>query len=500
MSYFRISSFQGWYSNDINAWQDGAFYKCKNIDHRKYIGYVTLSRQLQDGYTIDAASLGIPTTLTLWGNVGGWAVRDIVALTSTWKIQWYSGTLATMADSAWNAIESNGKRYIAGSSKLWEVVGTFSSFTDLWTFTNSTNTRPMIDWFGDVIIWDGNSISRLNEGGTTLTKYTAGATNGTIWWLAGNVVSLTAIGTNIYVWCSDGSNTHLYYWDGSSSNPSQYIKYTDMSVANVALLWNQHYWWTKKTDYGIRQMLVGESYQPQVYMKSDYPLYTLESNADNDKNRMIINVTNSSYINAIETMGEIVYLPWYGRIFTFGKYYPWTQYSFANYCSFSGWEVTAMISGWMTTGGQDFGSVLGVCYRETTGNIYHISALNAGANGSAPWPIYNASGEIETIEYLASADHSETNDVKIVVPVELVNSACSIKVWERRDAETSYTLLKTITTTDYGVWPKLVEIQSTNKWRRKQLKFELITTDTTYSPKLYVWVTNYYKEVWNLAN
>ena len=56
-------------------------------------------------------------------------------------------------------------------------------------------------------------------------------------------------------------------------------------------------------------MLVGESYQPQVYMKSDYPLYTLESNADNDKNRMIINVTNSSYINAIETMGEIVYLP-----------------------------------------------------------------------------------------------------------------------------------------------------------------------------------------------
>ncbi len=59
-------------------------------------------------------------------------------------------------------------------------------------------------------------------------------------------------------------------------------------VKNVALLGNAHYWWQSTSDGGIKEVLIGESYRPQVYVKSAFPELPLASNANDEKNKMAI--------------------------------------------------------------------------------------------------------------------------------------------------------------------------------------------------------------------
>jgi hypothetical protein len=48
----------------------------------------------------------------------------------------------------------------------------------------------------------------------------------------------------------------MYIWDGVSERPSQKVTYPDKPVINVALLNNQHYWWTEKGSQSIKSVMV----------------------------------------------------------------------------------------------------------------------------------------------------------------------------------------------------------------------------------------------------
>lgn len=63
-----------------------------------------------------------------------------------------------------------------------------------------------------------------------------------------------------------------------------------------------HYWWTAKSNQSIKQVMVGESYQPQVYAKSGYPAFPLTTKYDDDKNRLAIIDDSGVWVNAIETV------------------------------------------------------------------------------------------------------------------------------------------------------------------------------------------------------
>ena len=88
------------------------------------------------------------------------------------------------------------------------------------------------------------------------------------------------------------------------------------------------------------------------------------------------------------------------------------------------------------------------------------------------------------MEYNATVFAKGEDDVKYTIPFELPSSATSIKVYEKRDRG-SYSLVKTLTYTDFPGY-QVAEIMTQGKWRTKQFKFELLTTDPTVSPKLYV--------------
>lgn len=74
------------------------------------------------------------------------------------------------------------------------------------------------------------------------------------------------------------------------------------------------------------------------------------------------------------------------------------------------------------------------------------------------------------------------------MPYELPSENTSIVVYAKRDRG-SYETLKTITSAD-GTGYHVAEINYSGKWRTIQFKFELVTTSTTETPKLYTNITN----------
>lgn len=511
---FAIKSFQWWFANDKNAWQSGAFWNISWLDYRKNVAYLELARWLTNAFTTWASD-GTPIALTLWGN--GWTQAwDIVAITTSGKVitsAWLQSTAPWGA--ARNAFSYGWRNFILGTNRLERLSSWTLSFFDAWyfTFTTSTDYRPVLDWFWDLLIGNGNSIARVNEasllsyptGATSATEYIAWTSNGCIGGLDGTVYAITQIWVNVYVWCNNGGNTNLYIWDGVSDNPSQVIKYTDLPVSNVALLGNMHYWWTKKSDQSIRTVNIGESYAPQTYIKTAFPKNPLLSNTWDDNNRMTIDVSFAWHLNSIETLNDNVYLPWIGGIYSFWQYQPWVgAYSLGREVKFTWEHVTAMVSwGVSSPWWRDFWWLLAFAYKTTWSNIHQIAIYNSGQYSGGIGIFYNTSGTYESMEFLASDMYKWEDDMKITVPFQLPHSSCSIKVYEKRDWASSYTEIKTINTTDDlsgWTWFWVAEIASTGKWRTKQLKFELITTNTDYSPRLYIGITNYTKPTWKITN
>jgi hypothetical protein len=104
---------------------------------------------------------------------------------------------------------------------------------------------------------------------------------------------------------------------------------------------------------------------------------------------------------------------------------------------------------------------------------------------------YASSGYIESMEYLGDSLVVGKNQKKLLVPVYLPHSSTSVKVYVRLNQATSYTQVKEITTTDYPVGFHIVEIGDIGNWKTIQFKFELITSNSTYSPRVYIGATNY---------
>jgi len=491
-----IKSFQWGQSNDRNAWQEGAFWNDKNINYRENRAYIELSKKAQTKFSIATSGISNISAITFWGTWGA-ITTDMVVFTSNgiYTSAWQQ-SLITDIVNVWQAIS---KKYFVTENDLYEFT-TPSTNTLLDTLTRSVYTRPMVEFAGDLLIWDWNQIARWTWSAPIL-EY-----NGTLDVLGnldGIVVSMTVVNQDVYVWCNNGADTNLYIWNGTWPDWQRKITYKDKAVQNVALLGNMHYWWQAKSHAWIREVLIWESFSPQVFVKSGFTEVSLTANPDNEKNKMAIAtiydslISNTSIlnINAIETASDIVYLPWIGRIFGFGKYFPWDKYSFNTEFAFTGTYVYAMASGGRTASWVDASGFL--AFATVNGSAYDINIVNLGQDGDPTTPIHYASSwELESMEYVAPNYAKWEDDVKYVIDFELPSSACSIKVYEKRD-RWSYSLVKILTYTDFP-WHQLAEIATQGKWRRKQFKFELITTDPLVSPKLYTGFTNITQDTWKV--
>jgi len=486
MTAITIPSFQWWLSNDRNIGQEGAFWNSDGVEIRKNSQYVTLNRALQAVWSTWTDQI-IAFSLDAWGwtNMSG----ELLAFTSTGKVFDDSGEVTNAADAFANYAEANWLKYILWGNKLYWFTPPWTISASLGTFFSANQTqRPAIDFYWDLIIWDGNAIARYNKD-LTFIIYSTTVENPVIGGLDGNVYAITVIWPNIYVWCNNGNNTNLYIWDGLSSRPTEKITYIDKPIVNVALLWAQHYWWSQKAVTAVKNILIGSSYEPTRYITSDIP-NNLSSWANNENNRIWLYWTNT---NAIETINDIVYLPWYGRIFWFGKYFPNQPVALNREFTFDGSECTAMLAWKVTNNLVDLSSQLAIGYKK--GSNYFAGYYDfRDFNG-----LYTSEGFIESMEYVSAWTTQGEQQRTFIIPFELTNAACTIEVSAMIDRSGTYTSIKTISSTEYWIRYNVAELKNVGKWDVIQFRFDLATSNTTYSPKLRVGMTNQSVTVGNLA-
>lgn len=352
------------------------------------------------------------------------------------------------------------------------------------------NYSPALVWNNaDIIIGSWNSVSRINKDGTLL-EYSSSLEQSVIWGLAWVVRAITQVGNNIYVWCNGWGSTILYIWDGMTNRPSEKIIIADKPVINCALLNNEHYWWTQKGIKGQKYAFQWAGYQNNPIVKSDIPrdITAISSYAtgnvqtyENDRLCFYWEQTN-----AIETFGDIVYLPWYGKIFGFWRYYPWNPVALDKSFVFNGTECTAMFTASTAyTGGSsyDYSNYMLIAYERSW--AYKIGKINL-----QDWATWFASqGYIDTLEYMSSSTDVENEAKKYTLRFYLPHSSTSIKVYKNVN-QAWFTLDKTIDTTSYWTGFNVAEISDSWTWDTLQWRFELITSNSAYTPRLYIGFKN----------
>lgn len=342
--------------------------------------------------------------------------------------------------------------------------------------TTGVTKRPFINYYWDLIFGNGTSVARLNKD-TTLIEYSTTQEWPVIWWLDGTVYAITQIATNIYVWCNNGGTTNIYLWDGLSSRPTQKIIIADRPVINVALLSNQHYWWSQKGVMSQKFVHVGQDLQNQVIVKSDIPRDPTAWPYDQDRLALYGEQTN-----AIETFWDYIFLPGYGKIYSFGSYYPWMAKSFNKEFTFNWSECTAMLT--TSNPGTWYSGLVTDYYMLITykrGSSYYVGTIDfRDWNGG-----YASTGYVDSMEYSEWNAWVVKNTKKMIVPFMLTDANCSINVYLNID-QTGFVLQKTINSTDYGTGFNTAEIPVSYKWHTLQARYELITASSSVSPKLYL--------------
>lgn len=370
-----------------------------------------------------------------------------------------------------------------------ERVSDLASSDGLWMkqmFTRSITTAdyaPAIIWGNwDIIYGAGNSVSRINKDGTHM-EYSSTLEQSVIWGLQWTVRSITQVGNTVYVWCNDGGNTNIYLWDGITSRPTEKITIPDRPVINCASLNNEHYWWTQKGVGSQKYAFHGAGYQNLPIIKSDVPRdptaissFATGNIQTYEQDRLALYWENT---NAIETFGDIIYLPGYGKLFGFGKYYPNQDVTLDKNIIFNGGECTAMLTTTTPTLWQDYTFYMFIAYKRSS--TYYVGKIDMREwNGG-----YTGLGYIDTIEYMSPSSDTEMQGKKYTLRFNLPHSSTSIKVY-RNVNRAGFTLHKTINTTDYSTGINVAEVSDEWSWDTIQWRFELISSNSTYTPELYI--------------
>jgi hypothetical protein len=154
-----------------------------------------------------------------------------------------------------------------------------------------------------------------------------------------------------------------------------------------------------------------------------------------------------------------------------------------------------MTSWGKTPSWYDVGGVL--AFGCLDGSTYKIKLINLWADWLSGLGItYASEWELETLEFKSPAFAISENQIKTIVPFYLPHSSTTIEVYAKLN-QWSYTLIKAIETTEYGTWFNTAEIKHSGKWATIQFKFKLKTSNTNYTPKLYLGITNESETAWS---
>ena len=358
------------------------------------------------------------------------------------------------------------------TARIEYAVSYYSTLTEgLLTFAptgNDNYRRPYYIDGNDIYFGAGSDILVVNAESTgwnmASTKLEIGREQ--------EIVAITKIGDLFYVYANDGSSGYQYLWDGASTAAERVIKWYDLPIRNAANFGNY--------DMVICSDTVGKCY---VYKVSGYSKQLIRQSGYTSDD--VVNgrfQTNSSYTNAIETINNILIVPanssegGSGGLYAYGNFNPSYPESFSKpFTGMSGY-VTATYQS--QDGGYNFYVATTSAYTKRLyayykplGTYYHTGVGTVVLN-----PIVGQFGEAQ-----------KKTAVKYRIGYQITNSDGYVKVYYRKDGDTSYTLHQTISGISYAseTYPLGVDFQ------RIQFKFEIYSGSSGYTPTVYDFALEY---------
>jgi hypothetical protein len=283
------------------------------------------------------------------------------------------------------------------------------------------------------------------------------------------VTGITRIGDLFYVYANDGYSGYQYLWDGVSTEAERIIKWQDLPIRNVANFGNYDIVVASKSfpTVGRSYIYKVSGYSRQLIRQSGYAASPFTEDRF---------MTDSAYTNAIESVGDVCVIPANASehgssgIYGVGKFHP---------------SYPECVS-------RDFVGITGAItatYFDEEGNNLYVASYNGTTKYVTgfvrPYSDYrfDTSGYVETNPILGQfGEAQEKEAVKYRIGYYIPATTSSIKVYYRKDGETSYTLHKTITVAAASYGSETFQLG--DKFNRIQFKIELLSSDDTLSPEV----------------
>ena len=283
---------------------------------------------------------------TSWTNTNKYRVEikcsTITASTCVFQIWWVPLYTFTTADSNTTVVviytataDNQVLEFVPNTSFEWSFDKIIAQDYNIKSFSYTFNEQaPYIIINNFIYVWNWNKVTEIDTTDVTwiFTDVLIIDTGYSIKWI-------TQIGDQVYVYASNWSSTKQYIWNWVDTTTNVSITWIDKNAVNVANFANQDYIITQSIYSQKTALWVVRGYQLELIYQNDLTL-------DWDNERVCFNIKNT---NAIETIGNILLLPWFGWIYTYWQYSPWYPYSLQKeytnlWCEFA-WKywVTAIV-------------------------------------------------------------------------------------------------------------------------------------------------------------
>ena len=293
---------------------------------------------------------------------------------------------------------------------------------------NDQYKRPYYIEANRIFFGAGSDVFTANAIGSSIAMDTEKLTVGR----GQSIVAISKIGDQFLVYASDGSSGYQYFWDGTSTDPNRVIRWAGLNITNVASLGNY--------DYVTCLDGAGRSF---LYRSSGYGRQMVRQSGYFDSAATARFTFNSSYTNAIETVGETILVPSNyaenggGGLYAIGKYHDDYPTSVTRpYFYSTGGYVTCVYSDISNSSG------FYVYFATQSGNTKRVR------NFFKPLSTWFSTlvGSVETNKIIGQFGESQKKTaVKYRLGYYLpANASSYAKVYYKKDSETSYTLHSTI--------------------------------------------------------
>jgi len=182
---------------------------------------------------------------------------------------------------------------------------------------NLAQACPILEDTGDLYIGNGNALLWLGVDWVLKTYFTLSDNTEIIW--------ITKVADQFVIWTRDWQWSRVHRWDWVSSTPENTIYWYNEIIQNVVNQWNYHIVMTGG-DFGIKKIWKSNGNAKTML----YQIREWDRQSAIWSNTLVPPIplywwwsATNYYVNNVESLWDMVFMPWYNKIITYWHRTPW---------------------------------------------------------------------------------------------------------------------------------------------------------------------------------